>query len=235
MRRYKEKYIILDNNIAKRKSAIIELFTLPLAEQATMGNKNSIAYNHVANADAFENMKHTPFNPVVVKSYEGYKKTLYKQWSFLRKQITFEAWQYSKGDNAYMNSKEMRDDISQNKHLWVFTTNLSDPKLLPNHPMREELDSGVGGLTTFNDIFRGTHDVMGHWISDSSFSLMGEMTAWIAHRKTFSRSSHLALWCETRGQAAWTNTYKNHSLMSAKDRPFAEQKTGIPENWANFV
>jgi hypothetical protein len=42
----------------------------------------------------------------------------------------------------------------------------------------------------------------------------------------YSQAALVALWCETRGQSAWTNRHADHAALPLKERPFATQKAG---------
>lgn len=132
----------------------------------------------------------------------------------------------------YANSKEMMSDVLERKYLKVRKTIGEDYRdLVASHPMMEKTytQSGKGEMSAMrpiNDIFRAVHDIVGHAATRSGFGPDGEAVAWLQHRDTLDSRTHLALWCETRGQNAWTNYFGNHADMPIKDRPFAPQKYG---------
>ena len=179
-----------------------------------------------AHAFAYEAMAHIPEHPYVKRSYESLAVAIVGQWNgLLTAGFTFTA---SKGD-PYANSAEMLSDAVV-RRLRVFTD--GGATLPTGHPMAARTASygaiPVEGFTVLNDMFRAVHDIMGHAASGSGFGPVGEYTAWQTHYATLPHESRLALWCETRGQNAWTNFYADHQNMPIAQRPYAVQKCGIP-------
>lgn len=95
----------------------------------------------------------------------------------------------------------------------------------PDHPMAMWVLT-VDGRMLLNDVFRAVHDVLGHYAIRASIGQDGEAMAWLHHRSLLPRSTHQALWCETRGQNTWTNFWANHQSLPNRERPFAVQKFG---------
>ena len=173
-------------------------------------------------AGFYEAMPHEPTHAYVIASYAAFKRTILKQWEQLREGgLVFIA---SK-DDPYTSSAEMMEDVLVRQQLRVFADN--GATMPDDHPMRERVDAGVDGFGVFNDLFRGVHDVMGHVVSGGSFGPKGEKRAWQSHRDTMPTLAHNALWCETRGQNAWTNFAPGHSVLPLPARPFPEQKSGL--------
>jgi hypothetical protein len=186
-------------------------------------NLDAQALDSVSTAAAYEHLEHAPLHPEVVVSYDAFKEELMREWVHLNSFINIQF--YVNPDEAnYTNSKEMLKDLD-NSHLKVFATDRSQ-QFHSSHPMLE-ITFYKGEEYIWNDIFRAVHDVYGHYRVRSGFGLQGELDAWLAHRQMFPVEALTALWCETRGQAAWTNCWNNHSTMPLKDRPFASQKSGI--------
>lgn len=188
-------------------------------------------------ADAYEAMKHDPNDPAVKKSYDSLKKDIDEQWDHAEKSgIDFEPW--NKEEQPYKNSKEMMEDVKNNKHLYFF----QGGDLPEGHPMAE-IDPKTG--YTANDKFRAVHDLYGHAAHGFEFGPKGEEGAYGVHAQTLSPESIPALTSETRGQNNWVNFGKHmrnaagevikkgeEGYVPPAKRPFAEQKAGIlPEEF----
>lgn len=192
--------------------------------------------NDVDAANAYDLMQDVSGSYLAGVLYRSFEHETYRQWRAIVRaglRIDFHA-----GDHDYHNSAAMHADIDSG-HLW---TRLSDNDGLPvGHPMaapspfftRAWID---GARRTrrllLNDIFRAVHDVNGHHgLVDAprySFGPNGERNAWLRHRQTYPVGALAALWCETRGQSAWTNDFADHRALALPDRPFAVQKVGLP-------
>jgi len=174
------------------------------------------------NAAIYDGLEHNPDHAYVMASYALFKRIVMKQWSeLIQGGITFIA----SLDDPYNNSQEMFDDVQRHRQLRVYADNGTG--LPSDHPMGELVHSEVPGFLVFNDVFRGVHDIMGHVVSGGGFGPNGEEKAWLAHRRTMPTLAHNALWCETRGQNAWTNFAHNHYTLPIPERPFGEQKSGL--------
>lgn len=175
-------------------------------------------------ADLYERLLHAPHSAAVEIAYTHFKHETIAQYRDLLDTGLTVVFHY--GDNEYPCSTDMLNDL-RNGHLF---TRLSEGDDLPgDHPMSYPLGKGFGnGALMLNDIFRAVHDALGHGGSLGSFGVNGEKKAWIAHRTHYSSEALPALWCETRGQSAWTNAYGDHASLPLKDRPFAQQKAGFP-------
>lgn len=178
--------------------------------------------NNTWSAAIYDVMQHAPDHSYVLASYAAFKRTIMRQWRELREGgIQFIA----SLDDPYSNSTEMFEQVQTNHQLRVYADN--GESLPDDHPMKELVDADVVGFRVYNDVFRGVHDIMGHIVSGGSFGPNGEEKAWRAHRITMPPLAHNALWCETRGQNAWTNFAHNHAALPLPDRPFGEQKVGL--------
>lgn len=131
--------------------------------------------------------------------------------------------------DPYKNSKEMFEDIRENRQVKFF---LTDTREFPEgHPLVDKVTDDwnkyIPHDLVINDIFRAVHDFFGHAEHGFSFDAHGEENAWLSHSTMFSDDARRALTTETRGQNSWVN-YNEKILREKtpiKDRPFAEQKT----------
>ena len=169
--------------------------------------------------------EHDPTHSYVALSYMVFKREIVRQWNDLCEAgLKF----IPNIDDPYSNSAQMFEDVQINGTLRVFADN--GATLPDDHPLKEEIPFRIKGFEVYNDLFRAVHDVMGHVASGGQFGPIGEEQAWRAHCKTLSRIAHNALWCDTRGQNAWTNFSNHHADMPISERPFPEQKaTLVPQ------
>lgn len=172
-------------------------------------------------AEIYENIVHSPFDDKVQHSYAVLLKALTQQ--FLDAQ-GFGLTVTESEESPYSTSREMFEDIDRNHHLLVLSSEESMEGLPQDHPMMTTCP--VTGLM-YNIVFRAVHDLYGHYAGRFSFSDRGERSAWLQHMRTIPVEGHVALFCETRGQNAWTNHYADHSSQPASQRPFPTQKAGM--------
>lgn len=178
--------------------------------------------NATWSASIYDVLTHQPDHAFVMASYAAFKRIVMRQWNELCEGgLVFIA----SLDDPYGSSQEMFKDVEQHGRLRVLADN--GASLPDDHPMKEPVPGGIPGFAVYNDIFRGVHDVMGHVISGGSFGPNGEQKAWESHRATMPRLAYNALWCETRGQNAWTNYAHHHATLPIAERPFGEQKVGL--------
>lgn len=192
-------------------------------------------------ADAFDDMKDEPNNPKVRKAYEDLAKETKDQYDALTKAgYKMEPWE-GKGQ-PYKNSAEMVEDVRNNKHLWFFKTDEGfGTGADADHPLLKESGIVVNGhKMKYNDLFRAVHDMFGHAKEGNQFGPVGEENAWRIHSVMYSPDARRAMTSETRGQNSWVNFGKSRrnktggiikkgeeGFIEAKDRPYAEQKTGL--------
>lgn len=182
--------------------------------------------NAKGHAIAYKTMEHDPHHPEVVGSYESFKGDLFQQLTKIHDSGLLIVGVNDSGN--YESSAIMLNDIRE-KRLNFFQTEHSqsgEGHLPADHPLSFCVETAYG-LLVWNDIFRIVHDVYAHG-QGHSFSPLGEHSAWLAHRSTLRRESHLALWCETKGQNSWIN-FGEHVDPSQPlgERSFAEQKSGV--------
>lgn len=190
------------------------------------------ALDHAEAAAAYQRLEHNPAAAGI--SYSVFGDHVMRQWDWIAQRVSVE---FFSGAPRYASSAEMLADLDRG-HLYTFVTDPIDSGMPSDHPMlatvgleRSEYIQSPGSSRprVLNDIFRAVHDVMGHGTSRGSFGVNGEMNAWLAHRAMFPIAAHSALWCETRGQSAWTNAWDDHASRPLVERPFAAQKAGMPE------
>lgn len=173
-----------------------------------------------------DHAKHNPTNPDVAKAYDAFKTQVLQQYHTLKDNgVKFE---FTDKD-PYATSKEMRADALGNKHLAVY--NKADD-LQADHPLNAPAEDGQ----TYNTIFRGVHDYLGHAMPGNQFGPKGELAAYQAHAKWFTEDALPALAAETLAQNAWVNYADGHQDLAPKDRPFAQQKAyAFPKDLAQHV
>ena len=198
-------------------------------------------------ADAYDALKHNPDDPEVQQSYGAMKRDIRDQWDYANQKmgIKFEPWEtsfdYKKSFNElkqakeqpYANSKEMMDDVNNNRHLYFF----QGGTMAENHPLAE-VDPETG--YSYNDMLRAVHDLFGHAAHGFQFGPKGEENAYLVHRQMFSPEAIPALTTETRAQNSWFN-YGAHlrdaegkvpakgepGFKPTSERPFAENKAAL--------
>jgi hypothetical protein len=192
-------------------------------------------------AQAYEDMKHDPTNPVVKASYDALAKETMDQYDEITKEgITFEFMDPSKGDPYGNNPNNVFDDVKNNKHMWVYPTDAGygndlTAEQLRNNPLLA--DSGIkwnGKPATVNDIFRAVHDYFGHIKEGVGFRANGEENAWRAHSAMYSENARMAMTSELRGQNSWVNFGPKsdaNQLANQVETMYADQKAGILPKW----
>jgi hypothetical protein len=169
-------------------------------------------------AEYYEKAKHEPSKEDVKRSYEKLKEETLEQFNFLKKKgVKFEEWE--KEGQPYKNSKEMIDDVKNNKHLYFFTGG-DMPK---DHPLSEKIPNSK---LNYNDVFRAVHDYFGHAKEGYGFGAIGEENAYRSHHGLYSKEAIPALTTETRGQNSWVN-FGKYGEQNRKDPTktiYAEQK-----------
>lgn len=198
-------------------------------------------------ADAYEEMKHDPFDPQVRKSYEALANETIQQYKkLLDEGVDFEYWR-GKGE-PYKSSTDMAQDLEENNRLKVLATEGNfgqgpiDPREAEINPMLQKsgFKDNEGNDLLINDLFRGVHDYFGHTSSGTGFGAIGEENAWDVHQRMFSPDARRALTTETRGQNSWVNYGPqmrdaqgnllkpgDPGYLSPQERAFADQKIGL--------
>jgi hypothetical protein len=139
------------------------------------------------------------YDDLLARSYAQLGKETKQQFDSLPVNTSF----HRNGEGNYSNSKQMLNDIFNNRHLYVYQG--GDP-----HDFLNEVDPKTG-LNT-NEMFRAVHDFYGHAVHGNQFGPKGEEEAWAAHGGMFSPLARLAMSSETRGQ----NSFVNYTPINAK-------------------
>jgi hypothetical protein len=192
-------------------------------------------------AQEYDTMQHNPQDPAVKASYDAFKQETLEQYQHLISNgFVFEFYPddvdpYPKGP------RQALEDLHQNKHLYVYPTEAGfgtlqdDP--YSDHPLLE--DSGIrwnGKPVTFNDVFRGVHDVFGHAKEGVGFRWDGEDNAWRQHAAMYSELARPAMTAETRGQNSWVNFGPHgeaNQIANQAETIYADQKAGILPEWVH--
>ena len=190
-------------------------------------------------ARAYERMHHAPGHPVVAKAYGALaKETIAQYHALVGRGFKFEF--YPRGKDPYPSPWDAMRDLQQNKHLYVYPTEagygMEGAGKVAAHPLLA--DSGIewgGRPATVNDIFRGVHDVFGHFKEGVGFRAAGEENAFRQHAAMFSPTARRALASETRGQNSWVNfgpKGKANRGAGQAETVYAEQKAALLPWWA---
>jgi hypothetical protein len=188
-------------------------------------------------ADEYERMEHDPHNPQVRAAYDALMQETQKQYEHLLKhgyQMEFEPQ-----EGAYNSPWDAIDDVRNNKHLYVYPTTAGFGSTEEgDHPLLE--DTGYvwnGQPVTYNDLFRGVHDVFGHAKEGVGFRQDGEENAWRQHAAMYSDLARHALTSETRGQNSWVNYGPYGEQNQTADQSstvYAPQKAGLMADWTAY-
>lgn len=192
-------------------------------------------------ADHFEGTPSNLESPEVQRSYQALAKETMKQYQAI-KAAGYTIEPYTGKGEPYHTSKEMLDDVRNNKHLFFLKTegNFGGRGAVEesaNPLLRKSGESAGGHPLLVNDVFRAVHDFFGHAKEGYQFGPRGEFNAWRAHSRMFSPEAQGALAAETLGQNAWVN-FGPHMRNAAgelvrkgeeghlppAERPFAQQK-----------
>ena len=168
-------------------------------------------------ADWFDKAQSAPTDPEVRNAWRAFADESHQQFEFLKsKGYTFD--RYGPGeartDNPYPNSAAMRQDLADNKHLWVYTgTDEAHPLLTPQE----------------NWEFRAVHDTFGHGRNATEFGPRGEENAWLEHVGMYSPEAQKAMSMETRGQNSWVNfgPYGAANQANPTVTTFAQNKVAV--------
>ncbi len=206
-------------------------------------------------ADAFEALEHRPDDPEVREAYQAMADETEGQYQLLQ-QEDVEVEIYEGEGEPYANSQAMLEDLNNNNHLYILSTEkdfgqagITEAQRAENPLLNESKFTDKNGKPMLvNDVFRAVHDFFGHGERGNSFGPIGEENAWDVHARMYSPKARRAMTTETRGQNSWVNfgpqmrdseggllNPKDVRYLQAKDRAFAEQKMGLmPEEFSNL-
>ncbi|MDG3008467.1 hypothetical protein [Paludisphaera mucosa] len=175
-------------------------------------------------ADCYEDLQHAPHDSDVARSYAAFKIQILSQWLHLHASgWVVEPW--LKGGQPYADSAEMVAD-ARGGHLFIFRGG----DFPEGHLMKAPSGVHCDGLElSFNDLFRGVHDIFGHALYGNGFGPRGEDLAWRVHAAMFCPRALPSMSAETRGQNSWIN-FGRHVRgrdVPARNRPYACQKNAL--------
>ena len=190
-------------------------------------------------AQAYEDMKSDPADPLVKEAYDAMIRETLAQWQEIKK--TGLKVEFITGDDPYGNPRNAILDVVNNNHLWVYPTesgfgtegddtDRANPLLAPTG----ETISGRPALA--NDIFRIVHDYFGHIKDGIGFRAEGEENSWQSHAAMYTPLARRAMTSETRGQNSWVNFGPHaeaNKTASGADTVYAPQKFGLMPEWAS--
>ena len=160
----------------------------------------------------YDRMKHDPFNPQVRQAYEAMASETLEQYQAIV-DAGYKAEMHYEQSEPYANSREVIQDIRDNKRLRVLATDLNfgartvadaDIKENPLLAMSQYKDAN-GKQMRINDVFRFVHDFFGHSERGNGFGPIGEENAWDVHARMYSPLARRAMTSGTRGQNSWVN------------------------------
>jgi hypothetical protein len=203
-------------------------------------------------ADAYEALQDTPDDPEVQDAYNAMADETAKQHQdIVDAGYEVELWQ-GEGE-PYANAQEMIDDVKNNKHMYIYSTEqgFGDKPITEEQRKQNKLlqDSGFkdknGKTLLYNDLFRFVHDFFGHTERGNGFGPVGEENAWDVHARMYTPKARRAMTTETRGQNSWVNfgpqmrnadgslkKKGDEGYLSPQERQFAPQKMALmPEEF----
>lgn len=195
----------------------------------------------IAIADAYEAMQSNPNDTEVKQAYDAFKQETKEQFEHFQS-LGFKFMPQKEGQ-AYDTSKEMADDVSDNKTLKFSPTEneFETGDASVDHPLLEKTGVVIDGYElSFNDMFRAVHDMAGHAANGFQFGPLGQTNAYLGHAKTYSPLAQRALFSETMGQNSYNN-FGSHlrnedgkipkkgeaGFVPLSMRPYAPQKAGL--------
>src|SRR5579883_445 len=171
-----------------------------------------IKYISLFTGSRYLEMPHQPQLPAVRETYDVVKRELLEQYQWL-KDNDFRVLPWPREGQPYAGSPDLFADALLLGKVYVYRGG----ELPADHPLSE---FGPDGLT-YNEVFRGVHDYLGHAAKKLPLeTLAGELAAYREHSRVFFRPAWPALFTETVGQTA---------AFYHGGGKFPEQKAGIVE------
>lgn len=191
-------------------------------------------------ADEYDRMEHNPNDPNVKASYDAFKAETLKQYEHLVNNGFVMEFYPDNFDPYPKGPRQALEDIRDNKHLYVYPTDDgfgSSDNQYGDHPLLEQTGLQWNGKpVTYNDVFRGVHDVFGHGKEGVGFRWDGEDNAWRQHAAMYSELAKPAMTAETRGQNSWVNFGphgETNQTANQQETIYADQKAGILPEWVH--
>ena len=173
-------------------------------------------------ADWFETAEVNYDDPKMLAAYRQFGKETLDQYKYLVDQ-GYEMIPWAGKGQPYADSADMIEDLRTNKRLYYYkTVNPDEANSFGSNPeaFREAMrknplleDAGIEVTDsegnpykqTYNDLFRGVHDILGHGAEGFQFGPQGEENAYRSHAVMFSPIARQAMATETRTQNSWVN------------------------------
>lgn len=173
-------------------------------------------------ADWYETAEVNYDDPKMLAAYRQFGKETLDQYKYLVDQ-GYEMIPWAGKGQPYADSADMIEDLRKNKRLYYYkTVNPEEANSFGSNPeaFREAMrknplleDTGIEVLDsegnpykqTYNDLFRGVHDILGHGAEGFQFGPQGEENAYRSHAVMFSPMARQAMATETRAQNSWVN------------------------------
>lgn len=173
-------------------------------------------------ADWYETAEVNYDDPKMLAAYRQFGKETLDQYKYLVDQ-GYEMIPWAGKGQPYADSADMIEDLRTNKRLYYYKTiNPEEANSFGSNPeaFREAMrknpmleDTGIEVLDsegnpykqTYNDLFRGVHDILGHGAEGFQFGPQGEENAYRSHAVMFSPLARQAMATETRTQNSWVN------------------------------
>lgn len=185
---------------------------------------------------AFDDMSHSPEDPIVKKAYQALiDETKLQYEDLLKKGLKVDK---IKNENPYKTSKDLHNLVEKNNEIFYYPTTdgFGTVNKITDNPMLSPtgFKNASGEEMLANDLFRVVHDYYGHVKPRSSFGPIGEEIAYQNHKLMFSPEAQKALATETRGQNSFVNFGKNAEFNKANPSQtiYADQKIGLLPDWA---
>lgn len=182
---------------------------------------------------AYDAMAHAPADPATAVAYQAFKDETLRQYATLVSAgYTFE---FATPETEYKSSEEAFADMIGNKRILIFPTipqagfgaaGMQSPA--GDYPLMEPVPNTT---FTYNDIFRGVHDLFGHAQAGNDFSHAGEIMAWLEHGRMYSPLAQRAMDTETFGQECWFSSRPAQLTPEGEFTrpPFEEATQGLPD------
>lgn len=214
-------------------------------------------------AELYAQMESKPTDPEVMEAYNAMISETEAQYDFITSK-GYSVELYKGEGEPYASSKELVNDLINNRHIYIFSTKEGFGSTELNeeeNPLLRSTDftDVKGEPLLINDLFRAVHDIFGHAKIGNGFGAVGEENAWLSHSMMYTPLARRAMTSETRGQNSFVNFSGANAQALAKIREgnrlisegnkiegqkilkegqeafqFAEQKIGLLPEWVSI-
>jgi hypothetical protein len=146
-------------------------------------------------AEAYEKLKHQPFDAATKTAYDSLRRDIEHQWDYLTKGLGIKMQPWRGEGEPYASPAEMWEDVKKNHRLRF----KNDTNILDTHPLYG-INPKSG--TTYINMLGALHDVLGHAAAHLGDTLEDRDTAYQRHAQMFSPESRGAFATEIRGRDA---------------------------------